>query len=128
MKKTDCPIFQRTGPRTCNAPLCPLETTTAYLYWLPDEEICRNGRVSHGVRWIKQQKRLKARVTDRRRYFTIKMLKHTYRALAGTRGIDPDTAHPREAEEAYCRQRGDVEEKVARARERGQAQVEALQS
>jgi hypothetical protein len=76
---------------TCSAPICPLcgkEENENYT-WFPDEETCTK---NNAPVWGKRQKKIVKMNSDKNRYFTFEMLKHSCIIGRGMQGLDPDQA------------------------------------
>jgi len=73
----------------CNAPMCPLDKDIEFRIWFPDEPIC-NSICAKKLGWIKNQRKIKKRATDKGRYFILSMLKQPCIIRRGIQEIDPD--------------------------------------
>ena len=87
---------------TCSAPLCPMDTNPAHI-WFPDEEICiLKGFASLG--WVRKQKLVAKKHGTADGFFTIKMLQALRRVVKGVVGANSDTGMG--AEEQWLKDRG----------------------
>jgi len=71
----------------CEAPFCPLATSSFKGIWYPGEDICRS-RMYGNLSWIQAQRKLVKAAADG--YFTMEMLNRDCILKTGIRGLDPD--------------------------------------
>ncbi len=82
MNLEDCPSYEN-----CDAPLCPLYEFKELSVWYPDEDICN--KIGRPI-WVKKQRRIQKRATDRDSHYTIEMLEAIYGVSKATRGLDAE--------------------------------------
>lgn len=85
MKRMACKCFN-----TCAAPLCPLDDRSLECgIWYPDEEICTVKGLRQ-IDWVKKQRLIIKRSSDKTKYFTFQMIKELKRIGHAIVGCDPD--------------------------------------
>ncbi len=94
MTSEQCRSFE-----TCEAPLCPLEDCSNYI-WYPDEAVCKLRRVIPD--WVKKQRRIVKVGAPPDNYFTVEMLNVLNQIRKGITGANPDDE---EGESKWLRQK-----------------------
>ena len=83
----------------CEAPLCPLEDCSNYI-WYPNEAVCK---LTRGIPdWVKKQRRIVNVGASPDYYFTVEMLNVLHQIRKGITGASPDDM---ESESKWFRQR-----------------------
>lgn len=104
----------------CSAQPCPMlsdEENKNYI-WYPDEEICT--RKSNLPEWVKQQRKVaKKAINDNYWfYFTLDMLKVSFRVTKSVKGIDPDKNKSPQLKQWFKRNKGIKKRKISKAQKK----------